>query len=264
MTEGSAEMLQVRDLGELRDLLVGLKPNEAVAYGVHGDAGTEPYAVATKDAIEEGTAPAGARPRTADRMAYPTGPCVLYLDHDPEDGAEPMKAEDLIGVLVESFPKLAGHALLTMPSSSSFIYDSRDGRELRGLRGQRLYLILREGGEEVPRVLRSIQRHLWAAGRGWIKISRSGALLERTTFDAATAQPNRFDFSGSVSCEPPLESRPPQPVLHDGQPMVDSREVFPEPDAETEKRAAAYVEPAKSLRAAEAAKVKEAWIAEKA
>ena len=88
--------------------------------------------------------------------------------------------------------------MLWWPSASSHICDAETGEDLTGLRGQRIYLMVREAatsrGRERP----------WstglAAGHGRIVVSAAGAALERCPVDGSVWQPERLDFAAGAVC----------------------------------------------------------------
>jgi len=93
----------------------------------------------TRKAFAAAGNPEGTTTRTNDAFMWPQGAGIMMLDHDPRAGAEAMGRDDLVARIRKAAPGLAGAAMLWWPSASSCIH--ADGRELRGVKGQRLFII---------------------------------------------------------------------------------------------------------------------------
>ena len=96
--------------------------------------------------------------------------------------------------------------MLWWPSASSHICDAETGEDLTGLRGQRIYLMVREAGD-IPRAGAVLVDRFWAAGHGRIAVSAAGAALERCPVDGSVWQPERLDFAAGAVCGEGLVQR---------------------------------------------------------
>jgi len=116
----------------------------------------------------------------------------------------------LIEALHTAVPALCEVSCLWFPSSSSHITNTETDEDLTGLKGQRLYFIVKDGGD-IERAGKDLQTYLWAAGHGYIMVSTAGTKLKRTAFDASVWQTNRLDFAAGAACIAPLEQRRGEP-----------------------------------------------------
>jgi len=188
MTRGHAEVRTIDDVTGLRDVLPQLTANQAITCGVPavGDtplttrAGVEfnPHAVA----------------RTNEAFRFPFGATLFPIDVDV-DGDAFQSVGDVMDALEACSPWLKWVLRVGAPSSSSYV-------DARGLRGVHVYLAVTRG-TDISALAERMQIEQWAADRGFVKISRSGALLVRQLSDASVYQPSRLMFEA-------------KPVLNDG------------------------------------------------
>ena len=244
LTKGELTPIEAADLREFGAFIRGLKPHQALLYGV-------PLAWrATKLVTQrmlDVNADSNAIARTNRHLQWSEGPGILMLDYDaPKDG-KGLGRQDLVDAFHEAVPEVEQTPKLWVPSSSSHICEI-GGKDLTGLRGQRLYLALAEASD-APRVGEQIALRLWAAGKGHIEISKSGALMKRCLIDLSVLQPSRFDFAAGASTGKGLEQQRVTPELilppgwdPDGPlPFFDSRKLLPDVDPELKARADAAI-----------------------
>lgn len=137
----------------------------------------------------------------------------------------------LVETIRGAVPGLSDAAMLWWPSASSHICDRTTGEDLTGLRGQRLYLMVRDAAD-IPRAGAALADRLWAAGHGRVVPSAAGTPLERCPVDTAVWQPERLDFAAGAICMDGLEQRRGAPVLIPGTTgIVDTRVALPEDPA---------------------------------
>jgi len=239
MATGDAWTVEVKGLQELADLLAGLQPNQALCYGTPERDSVD---VVTRDVWQKMGKPESVIPRIKETFFWPTDCAVMMLDYDPQLNRQPLDRDGLLAVLHEAVPAIASVSCLWFPSSSSHITNDETGEDLTGLKGQRLYFIVRHGGD-IERAGKDLQTYLWAAGHGHIQISTAGSKLKRTTFDASVWQTNRLDFAAGASCFAPLSQRRGEPVLIEGESEVlDTMTVIPPPNETIRAKAQANVQ----------------------
>ena len=207
-------------------------------------------------------APSGSMTRTADKLVWPSGPSILMLDYDPY-GDVVLTRDELLNAVYSICPDLKQAAHIWAVSTSSCLYDSNSGREVRGIGGQRIYIVVANGAD-IPRAGMVIFMRLWLAGFGHVKISKAGSLLVRSIVDNCVWQTNRIDYVAAPTCESPLVSRKPAPELL-GDPMLclDTKVALPDFTAEERANYEALVTAAKSAKEGEAREVRERYIAER-
>lgn len=248
LTEGLLTPVEVSDLRAFGNFLVGLKPHQALLYGV--PLSWRATKLVTQRMLDS-TPNSDAIARTNRHLQWPEGPGILMLDYDaPKDG-KGLDRQELLDELHDAVPELEQTPKLWLPSSSSHICEI-GGKDLTGLRGQRLYIALAQA-TDAPRVGEQIGLRLWAAGKGRIEVSKSGALLKRILIDLSVFQASRFDFAAGASTGDGLIQQrgttelilPPGWDPDGPLPFFDSRKLLPDADPQLKARAEA------AMRAAE-------------
>lgn len=262
LVEGHIETRAITSLHGLAEVLAGLNCREALIHGVPKN--TEATTIMTKDAFADAGRPAHATPRTAEAFEWPAGAGIMMLDYDPRPGADPLSCADLVRAIRHAVPAFVDAAMLWWPSASSCIYAA--DQLLKGIRGQRLYLLVKDAAD-IPRAGQVLFDRLWLAGYGYIVISRSGAMMERTLVDAAVWQTNRLDFAGGADCGSGLEQRRGQPVMIEGVALpIDTRAALPDLTPAEREALAKIKQAARADQAVqeEAAIARQIWIDERA
>ena len=255
LSQGKVETRDLVTLADFAAILQTLTPAQALVYGVPINAAAR---VMTRKAFADAGKPAGATTRTNDAFAWPQGPGVLMLDYDPAATSDPLGRDGLVQAIRTAAPGLADAGLLWWPSASSCIWHGET--ELRGIIGQRLYMLVQDAAD-IPRAGKALVDRLWLVGHGHIEISASGAMLERTLVDASVWQSSRLDFAGGAACGRDLEQRRGDPVIVEGQAEpIDTRAALPDLTPEERERLATIKFEAKGASQSEAEGVKEAWI----
>lgn len=256
MVRGSARIATVESVDAFAALLQSLTHAEALTYGIPAADGP----VMTRKAWIEAGKPSHVICRTKERMQWPDGPGVFYLDHDiPKNGKAPLTRTELIAALETVCPALAECGLVHWQSSSSMIFNDGTGEMVRGEGGQRIYFIV-ENAVDIPAAGERLQTLLWAHGYGHVEISAAGSLLPRTIFDASVWQVNRFDFAAGAACMAPLVQRRGAPFVRPGR-AVRLLADIPAPTETEEGQARLALDNAKAAASPKAAGVKEAHIA---
>ena len=255
LVQGEVETRTVASLADLAAILRSLTPAQALVYGVPINAAAR---VMTRKAFADAGRPAGATTRTNDAFHWPQGPGVMMADYDPAAGREALGGDALVQAMRTAAPGLAGAGLLWWASASSCIWQG--DTELRGISGQRLYMIVQDAAD-IPRAGKALVERLWLAGHGHIEISASGAMLERTLVDASVWQPSRLDFAGGAACGAGLDQRRGDPIIIEGSAQpIDSRAALPDLTPEERDRLTAIKTEARAAAQPEAESVKEGWI----
>jgi hypothetical protein len=205
--DGIAEQITVDPAG-FADLLVSLKPSQALSYGVNGHDKARVVPVA-KLPSKPTHPPTIARDRH--HFAWPANAGVMMLDYDPPPEGPTLDPEHLRQCLYGVWPGLHAAPHLWRPSAGGCIY-ADDGTELKGVSGQRLYVIVAQAAD-IPRAGVVLFDRLWLAGLGRHEVSKSGALLLRSIIDSSVFQPERLDFCGGAECGTGLVQRLHPPLV---------------------------------------------------
>ena len=253
--EGTITRLECDPLGFIK-VLQGVGANDCLSYGLPINENAKH--VTTKRKFEAAGRPDNMMPRTAAAMAWSTGPGLMMVDYDPEDTV--LTPEELREALYYCCPVLRIAAHVWATSTSSCLINTKTKAEVRGIRGQRVYVFVADA-TDIPRAAKVLGKRAWLNGYGSIKISKSGALLPRCIVDESVFQTNRIDYCAPPICEPPLTQKKPKPELH-GDPMLtlDARVALPDLTPEEESRYEQLVKVAKDAKAPEAKIVRERYI----
>jgi hypothetical protein len=214
LTRGTARIEYAPSLVEFAERLEGLTTSQAVLYGIPTLAKA---AVVTQDQFERLTPTQrnGVITRSREHLQFAHAPGCAMLDFDPAGAPTSLVAaiaspEQTRELLLSAVPELADAPMLWRSSSSSYLYHG--ARELYGLRGQRIYIAVARASD-IPLLGKLLYERLWALGYGYVLVSASGQLLDRTLLDASVWQPERLDFAAGPTCVPPLNRRVPRPRL---------------------------------------------------
>lgn len=239
----------------VRDLQA-VKTTDCNVYGVPKD--SEARRIITKRDFEIAQRPAGSTTRTNEAFAWPDGPGLLMLDYDPE--GVPLRPEELLRAVYDACPCLRFAAHIWATSTSSCVTHANTGAEIRGIEGQRVYIVVSDA-TDIHRAAGVLHQRLWLAGHGYIKVSKSGALLERSIVDLAVFQPSRIDYCAPAICEPPLRQEKPAPRLH-GDPKMALDTTIALPDlSETDRQAySGKVAAAKAEKRVQAAATRASYV----
>jgi len=225
------QRLQLHDLAELRDLILSCNHTQAIGHGyIPAVEPGQQIRIADKPRFDA----MGGKPgellqkgsntwasRTKDFFTYGTGPALIMFDYDPDSSAPGAAAgitgpDDLLARLSKVHPCFNDVGYLRTYSTSAGIYDRKTGDCLKPAEGMHVYVVV-EDGRDIERFRAALQHRLWLHGMGWIKISKSGAELDRCLIDTAVFTPERLDFvAGAYLKGDRLEQRRPAPELKPG------------------------------------------------
>jgi hypothetical protein len=257
---GSMRRLQMQNAQAFARLLSGLTTKQCLVYGVP----PRDAKLVTERRWAEMGRPDDHLPRSTEIFTWPAGPGIMLLDYDaPKDGTSPLTKEELLAVVEKACPMIFLSDFVWWPSSSSEIYTT-DGKQLRGIRGQRLYPCVQDASD-ILRAGNALNERMWAHGHGRYEVSKSGSLLERGVFDSTVWQTNRIDFAAGADCAEGLEQRRGAPVVHEGLlgGELDTRAAIADLTPDEVAAAQQAKERAKAGMAEAAAQAKAAWVEER-
>lgn len=185
MTEGAARVLHVDDVSHLDAALRNLTPNQAITCGLPRAGDSELTTRARADFNPRAVA------RTNATFDWSPGATLCPIDVDVDTGGF-TSLDAALDALEACHPWLAHVTRIARPSSSSYVGD-------RGLRGVHVYFAVTRG-TDIPALAVRMQAEEWLAGRGLVKISKSGALLVRQLSDSLVYQPSRLMFEAEPVC----------------------------------------------------------------
>ncbi|MBP9604367.1 MAG: hypothetical protein KBE53_09845, partial [Chromatiaceae bacterium] len=251
--EGTCQRVILEDLPAFGAFLDGLKPNEAVIYGV--PKGRDAARIVTE---AECTHHPEAISRTRRCFEFAPRPGIWMLDHDPSDDRA-LTHQELIDNLRNLAPCLKTALMFWRPSASSGIRDATGAIDT-GIAGQRLYLPVADASL-IPEAGKALIDLLWANGHGYIKIGKAGQALERTLVDASVWQPERLDFAAPPVLGPGLTRDPPLAFIS-GAPgaWLDLRELIQAADGTVRSRAAAARKSARLVMKPALTVAREDWV----
>ena len=194
-----------------------LRSNEALTYGVTE---AQRARLVTKKAKANGAA-GDVIARDEEHFRFAEGqPGIMMFDYDPRPGYPPesrKSREELDVILREVVPGWATTERLWRASSTAFVYNN--GEELIGSGGWRAYCLV-DDASAIPMLGAAIYQRLWEAGHGYVHISDSGALLDRSIVDASVWQASRLDFAAPPVMGPGLKRLTPRDMLLPGEPVL--------------------------------------------
>jgi hypothetical protein len=206
MVQGTAERVQVENVDALAALIGALKSNQAITLGaLRGDL---PAKVEVTTAAKlNGDARKDMIARTCRHLVY-RGPAFALIDYDskgmPDHVADRLKQlGGFWDALTMVLPTLRSVAHVVRSSTSAGLYRSDTGVELRGSDGVHVYVPVVDGSD-IERFLRALHERCWLAGLGWMMVSASGALLDRSIVDRMVGGPERLVFEGQPVLVPPI------------------------------------------------------------
>lgn len=236
--------------------LDGIGPNDCLSYGVPiDDAASE---VMSKSRFDASGKPSQAMTRTTDAMTWPKSAGIMMIDHD--EGDKTYTPDELRALLYDLCPALRDAAHISAASTSSCLTDTRTKTEIRGIVGQRVYIVVADA-TDITRAADVLFKRAWLAGLGAIKISHAGSMLVRTILDRAVFQPTRIDYCAPAICDAPLSQRKPKPKLHgDAGLALDTRQALPDLPADQIARYELVLAAAKASKAGDAAAARTAYV----
>jgi hypothetical protein len=106
--------------------------------------------------------------------------------------------------LLTVLPALSDVARVTRRSTSAGLSRADTGEALPGSDGVHVYVEEKDGADS-ERFLKTLHDRCWLAGLGWMMVSASGSLLERSIIDRMVGGSERLAFEGGPVLVPPLQ-----------------------------------------------------------
>src|SRR5262249_6278037 len=223
MTHGTAERVRVACVDALGALIEKLMPSQALALGTLRADLPDKVEVTTKKRLVDGVARPDVIARTGANIIYHAGQAAFaLLDYDSKGMPTAVAAElERVGgfwdALRAVLPALDGAARVMRRSTSAGLSRSDTAEALPWSDGMHVFILAKDGGDS-ERFLTTLHERCWLSGFGWMSVSSSGALLERSIVDRTVGRPERLVFEGGPVLVPPLqqdkESR--RPIADDG------------------------------------------------
>ena len=120
VSAGKMEVIEFDDLKGFSEVLVNLKANQCLTYGIPPHT---PVQLVTENTWIKAGRPKDKLPRTLNTMNWASGCGILMLDYDaPKNGDKPLTCEEIIAALNNSNTNIACIDHLWWPSTSSCIW----------------------------------------------------------------------------------------------------------------------------------------------
>ena len=228
MAKGTARRFCFATMAQHADLLIALKPNEAIVGGALRPDYPDEVKVVTKRKLNGASRP-DVIARTQDYITYRPGqPALAPIDFDLKSmSAAAVAAMDALGglwpALVSVCPSLASVARVERASTSAGLFHAVTGESFNGSGGRHVYVSVVDGSD-IERFLKALHLRCWLADLGWMIVGAAGQLLERSIVDHVCGTPERFMFEGPpVLIEPIAQDRAVrQPIIVEGE-ALDTR-----------------------------------------
>lgn len=254
LVRGTFDVLEVPTPEALVDVLLGMQPNQATAYGLPINGKQQGSIASTETAKPEDIT------RTRSCFGFPNGPGWLMLDIDPgEEVGDPDTSWDsvfrLLGIIIKDFESSV--PFVTAHSASTFIHNGEDC--LKGEGGKRVYILV-ANAEDIPRAGRILGERLKVQGCLHYKISKSGVLLERSLIDMSVFDPEHFDFCAGARTIEPLSQRRPAAEAHNNHAApLDTKKLLKDLNPQEKIQLKSLRGPAKRLVGDKAYAIRQEW-----
>lgn len=201
------DMESLSDVGDLMSML-----DAGTGYIIAGIAAADEGLIGTSDG-------AGALAKSNENFPFRRSPGLMLIDCDVAE----IDADTLRKMLDGACSGFDQAGFVWQPSSSSYIY--KGGDAVSDLKGSHSAVPVLDTSD-IPRAGDVLFKRLWLAGHGYVKISRSGAPLERAPYDRAMLRPMQPMYVGGAYCAEPYKQERGEPVIVDGEFGLDTRKVI--------------------------------------
>lgn len=217
MSHGTGQVVNI-PLSNMPTFLNELKPNQALTHGVPKDTNLpNPFTVISDQKFKKIQGSTNIITRTLEHLHYPPEtPILAMIDYDPAQGVSPLPMGALIQEIDKVIPGFQDAEKVRTHSTSACVFD-QNGQEVTGPgAGYHIYFTM-PPGTSVPRFVEIFKVRSWLMGHGYIKISKSGAMLLRNgLFDEFVLSPERQDFVAGAIIPDGWEQRRPEPIYIPG------------------------------------------------
>jgi putative DNA primase/helicase len=256
--QGRIVTAEVDSLDAFMAMRTTLTSRQAFIYGTskHREA-----RLVTQKELGESASAEAVIARTQDYLSFASGrPGIFMLDCDVREGHPPKHWKDLDAILCGTAPGWSKVMRAWTQSSTSSIRTT-DGVDEIGMGGWRCYVIV-DDASKIADVGAFIYQALWGAGHGYVTVSRSGQVLDRSLVDAAVWKPERLDFAAPPHLGPGLERTEVETAVVPGAPMLETAELVPKLSMAQWRKTSRKLKAARKEVRAEAAKARATFEAE--
>ncbi|QIR13571.1 hypothetical protein [Shewanella aestuarii] len=190
---------QVVKLKSLEDLIKFTNKDIALVHGIPNEqlrCRTKPFSITTLNK-ENIALKQIARAKKNFEYAEETL-ALLDIDDLQKTGYTFVNINRLLDDLTQIFPVLQGKEVLAIPSSSNGLIDSRTGKLLNSMSGQKWHIYYRIKGSLITQLKQYLSDTAWCKGYGYAFVSQSGAIYERCIIDCSVFSPERLDYIGKI------------------------------------------------------------------
>jgi hypothetical protein len=232
------ELKGATPLAALAELMENMPSDQALCLGRLADGVCDEPRVVTARRLKERQGAGGAQKhclisRSREFLGYAENePALMMVDFDckgmPPEVAELIdKAGGVWNALVGVIPGLAAAGRIRRLSTSAGLYNAKTAQQFAESGGEHHHVLVADGSD-IPRALGDLHKRTWLKGLGWIWVSASGQLLERSVIDRAVGLPERLVFEGAPVLVPPLaqDEASRRPVAIEGE-AIDTRVLIP-------------------------------------
>jgi hypothetical protein len=194
MVHGTAERVTLDGVDALGELIEGLTASQAIALGALRPDLPDKVEITTEKKLMNGVARPDLIARTGANIIYHGGePAFALLDYDSNRmptavAAKLERTGGFWGAVLTVLPVLGEVARVIRRSTSAGLSRTDTGEVLPRSDGVHVYLVVKDG-DDIERFLRALHDRCWLAGLGWMIVSTSGALLERSIVDRMVGGP---------------------------------------------------------------------------
>lgn len=148
--------------------------------------------------------------RSKDYFEYRGGDGFILLDYDPssdyhQNDGEPLSKDDLLNLIYEILPEIKDAPHMWKTSSSSCIENTVTDKEYRGVRGQHIFVHIKDT-MDIDRIVNIFYKRFWLASHGYIFIDKTGGMHDRTVIDKVVNSPEREIFLKADCMYPAYQS----------------------------------------------------------
>ena len=218
LTQGTFKTKEVDTLLEFDTALDKLKSKQAITLGVSD---YEDGYIATKynlKSTEDKYLDYEVITRSKEYFSFDNESIILFdIDADDGDNTECNSYEDLLNIMNQLDPQFENAEILIRHSSSSHIFKWEKGSKVLHSGSGSYHIYVRMINiNNLSNYIKLLEKRAWMLGYGYIKVSKSGSLLERQVFDSAVFSPERLVFEATAICEDPYEQDKPKSFYQDG------------------------------------------------